>query len=85
MVSEGHSKQRWLVAIDEGLCIGAGTCAALAPDVFQSNVDGTRVLALDVPVESTLQDAAQCCPVQAITLSRVQSGTPVSPGKESDA
>lgn len=55
--------------VDRELCIGAGNCVAIAPTV--SELDGERkAIVLDISSvdEDTLMDAAQSCPVSAITI-----------------
>ncbi|GGL54856.1 ferredoxin [Planomonospora parontospora] len=68
MVNEHPPTSYQRIAIDPARCIGAGTCAALAPHVFRAHADGTQVLTPQAPAENAITDAADCCPVQAITL-----------------
>ena len=53
-------------------CMGAGNCAEVSPKYFdQNDTDGTVVLlqaTLDADDESTVQQAADVCPVSAILL-----------------
>ena len=53
-------------------CIGAGNCAEVSPKYFdQSDTDGTVVLRqqhIDDGDESTVQQAADVCPVTAILV-----------------
>jgi ferredoxin len=57
--------------VDEDLCIGCGRCEELCPEVFQVGDDGySHVVAPDLCVESgCCEDAADECPVAAISLS----------------
>lgn len=59
------------VTVDKGRCIGCGMCAAAVPGVFRV-VDGiSTVLAHpEKPQESRAFDAANGCPVNAITVKR---------------
>lgn len=53
--------------VDKELCIGCGTCAALAGGSFQMKDDG-KAEAVENPTddEATMQSAADACPVGAI-------------------
>jgi ferredoxin len=59
---------RWRLHVDPDLCIGSGICAGVDPDQF-TLVDGVSV-ATPVPVPPTdaAVDAAESCPVEAITV-----------------
>ena len=58
------------VTIDEGLCIGAATCIAIAPKAFA--LDGNaKAIILDGAEESddtAIIEAAKSCPVMAILI-----------------
>lgn len=59
------------VVVDMDLCQNHGQCAFAAPDVFQINDEGVLVVLNDEPDESqraACEDAADVCPVQAITI-----------------
>ncbi len=60
-----------IAAVDPDLCIGCTQCAGICPAVF--TMEGTLAVALpgEVPPDAVPQavDAAQSCPVSAITLS----------------
>ncbi len=68
------------VTIERDLCIGAATCAALAPSTF--NLDNeAKAIILDsagADDDSAVLEAAKACPVAAITL-KDQSGAVVYP------
>ena len=50
-------------------CISAGTCVAIAPDVFELDVEGKVVLKNPAGAdEQTIMDAAKSCPTQAIEI-----------------
>ncbi len=55
--------------VDRDLCIGAANCVAIAPTVFQLDVEGKAVV-LDVSSvdEDTLIEAAESCPTSAIII-----------------
>lgn len=57
--------------VDRDLCVGCGLCSEICPDVFAMQ-EGKAVTKVDkVPerVEENCRDAAQQCPVEAITVS----------------
>ena len=60
-----------IAIVDPDLCIGCTQCAGICPAVF--TIEGTLAVALpgEVPPDAVPQavDAAQSCPVSAITLS----------------
>ena len=67
--------------VDREKCIGAGPCVATAPDAFEldeSNIAFVKDTWVDVADETLLQ-AAQACPVAAITIKEKESGKQVYP------
>ena len=59
------------VVVDEDLCIGAGQCVLVAPDVFDQDDKGLVIL-LDATPPAALHEAARkaakLCPARAITI-----------------
>ncbi len=68
----------WHVEVDRDLCQGTGICASMAEHVFQ--VDGLKSRAVrdTVEPEDAIADAAECCPMEAITV-RDQAGNLIAP------
>jgi ferredoxin len=57
------------IKIDKNKCIGCGTCAALAPEVFELDENNkARVKNPKTNATETLQLAADSCPTQAIEI-----------------
>ncbi|GAA0985638.1 ferredoxin [Acrocarpospora macrocephala] len=60
------------VRVDAGKCVGAGSCALVAPDVFdQDDDDGTVILlheAVPAGHEDQVREAAAICPAGVIAL-----------------
>lgn len=57
------------IKVDRNLCIGAGTCSVIAPEVFE--LDGELKAVVKDPngaAEDKIIDAAKSCPVLAIIL-----------------
>ncbi|MFJ3906347.1 ferredoxin [Streptomyces sp. NPDC090025] len=58
------------MTIDTDVCIGAGQCALVSPEVFTQNDDGFGTV---LPGRAAgggplIREAARACPVQAITV-----------------
>jgi ferredoxin len=61
------------VIVDQDLCIGAATCVAVAPQVFQLNNEGKAfILDADSVDDETMLQAAKSCPVNAIIIKDAQ-------------
>lgn len=58
------------VKVDPELCIGCELCVQTAPSVFEMEVDKaiTKVNPVPEDEEATCKDAADSCPVNAITI-----------------
>lgn len=58
--------------VDEDTCTGCGICVDICPEVFELNEQAeiARVKANPVPpgAEDTCREAAEGCPVEAISL-----------------
>ena len=57
--------------IDAGTCTGCTLCTDIAPDVFAMGDDGlahTKADAVPAAAEATAKEAADSCPVSAITV-----------------
>jgi len=70
----------WRVSVESGTCIGSGICRSLAPQVFVLGDDRVSRPSHDVVGEDlTVADAANCCPVQAISVTEVATGRLIAP------
>ncbi len=57
------------IVVDRNLCIGAASCIAVAPGVFQLDGENKAVVYNDKGADDeTILLAAQSCPTQAILL-----------------
>jgi ferredoxin len=68
------------VVIDRGLCIGAASCIALSPSVFDLDDESKAIFlegADDTPENILL--AAQSCPTKAIFITDITTGEQVWP------
>ncbi|RLV08514.1 ferredoxin [Streptomyces griseocarneus] len=72
----------WRLTVDRDLCVGSGLCAATAPDAFRLD-DARRSRPVEeviLPSDAVLE-AAEGCPVEAITI-RGSAGEAVFPPGE---
>ena len=59
------------VVVDMNVCQDHGQCVFAAPEVFELDDNGRLVVLVEEPDESlrsAVEDAADVCPVQAITI-----------------
>ena len=57
-----------VIQIDRSLCSGFGSCADLAPSLFHVGDDGIAVVLREVDDVAAAIDAADSCPMGAITV-----------------
>ncbi|MFI5617516.1 ferredoxin [Streptomyces sp. NPDC051567] len=72
--------ERWRVAVDRGICVGSGMCVHHAPEDF--TLDTARQARPRTPEtrpNAPVLRAAEGCPVEAISLTLIPTGTPVFP------
>jgi ferredoxin len=56
------------IVIDRSLCSGFGSCADLAPEVFEVDGDGLASLRIGTSNDPSVLEAANACPMAAITV-----------------
>ncbi len=58
------------VVVDKDICIGAASCVAIAPEVFDLDEDGKAYVKAGASLSDVemVLDAARSCPVSAITV-----------------
>jgi ferredoxin len=63
------------VIVDPNKCQGYGVCAEICPDVYKLNDQGFAYVEADAPaeLESAIMEARDNCPVEAITVERVDT------------
>jgi ferredoxin len=69
-VDIGQGDDTWTVTVDRNLCIGAGTCVAIAPNTFVMDEDAKALIleTADQDGKEVILDAAKGCPVAAIII-----------------
>ncbi len=71
---------KYKIKVIRSLCIGAATCVAISPNVFElddKNIAVQKIGGVDVP-ENILM-AAQGCPTKAIVITDTETGQQVWP------
>ncbi|MFE1440777.1 ferredoxin [Streptomyces sp. NPDC058739] len=74
---------RWHVEVDRTLCIGSAQCVHRASRSFRlDSARQSHPLTPDVDADELVLEAAENCPVEAITLTLLESGEAVFPPEE---
>lgn len=71
----------WEVVVDRNLCIGAGTCVAIAPNTFILDDDSKAIIleTADKDGKEVILDSAKGCPVAAILIKNKKTGENIYP------
>lgn len=65
----------WKIRINQNICVGSGTCTAIAPDYFTLNdEDRSSAPSGIVPALPELIEAAEFCPTRAIEVVDAETG-----------
>jgi ferredoxin len=56
------------IIIDRSLCSGFGSCAELAPGIFELDGEGLASLRVGTSDDAAVLDAASACPMAAISV-----------------
>jgi ferredoxin len=59
---------RYRIVIDQSLCSGFGSCAELAPDVFEVGAGGIASVSVGESDDPRVVEAAASCPMGAIRV-----------------
>jgi ferredoxin len=62
------------IVIDRSLCSGFGTCAEMAPELFEVGPDGVAGSRVGETDDESVLDAAASCPMAAIAVYDLASG-----------
>jgi ferredoxin len=72
---------KYIVEYHPDICIGAASCAAVAPNTFRMDDENKAVVidAEDVDNDEVVMAAAQSCPALAIVIKDAQTGKRIFP------
>ncbi|MDG5804338.1 ferredoxin [Streptomyces ossamyceticus] len=74
---------RWHVDVDRAICIGSAQCTHLAPDAFRLDTAmQSHPVESDTEAGERILKAAEGCPVEAISITLLDTGEPVFPPEE---
>jgi ferredoxin len=69
----------WRLTVDGDTCIGSGSCAGIAPDLFTLADGVARAVPAPITPDPAAIDAAESCPVEAITVQDAADGHRIAP------
>ncbi|GAB3298744.1 ferredoxin [Parasphingorhabdus pacifica] len=69
----------WSIEVDGGLCVGSGMCVATAPEHFELETGVSCPVRERVEPAEEVVEAAEMCPVEAITIRDTETGKVMSP------
>ncbi|MFI6349944.1 ferredoxin [Streptomyces sp. NPDC050560] len=69
----------WTVAVDRTVCIGASVCANYAPNLFELKAGKSTPRVSATEADKAVLDAAETCPVSAITVHDSGTGALLAP------
>jgi ferredoxin len=78
MVSDATAA-RWKLAVQAETCVASGMCAAMAPKHFILDGPHSRPLLDETDPDDDVIDAAESCPVEAITVRDAATGELIAP------
>ncbi len=68
------------ITVDHNICVGNAMCETFAPKVFVLNEDRqSEAVAPDADTEANILEAAENCPVSAITVVDEETGETLFP------
>ncbi|MFD4632608.1 ferredoxin [Streptomyces sp. NPDC058284] len=74
---------RWHVEVDRSVCIGSGMCVLTAPGGFElDTARQSHPTAAETDANEKVLEAAEGCPVEAITIALADGGEIVFPPEE---
>lgn len=75
--------ERWLIEVDAAACTGSGLCVGCAPEHFALGEDHrSRALQREVDADAAVSDAAECCPMEAISVVSLTTGRRLFPSPD---
>jgi ferredoxin len=71
--------ERWRIEVDRSICAGTGLCVGTAPGRLRLEGGRARPVEEVVEPDQTLTDAAETCPMEAITVRSLTTGEVLAP------
>ena len=65
------AKEKYQIKIDKAKCIGCGSCVAVCEEVFELK-NNKAVAKKAISDASCIKEAADICPVKAITIKKIK-------------
>lgn len=76
----------WQVSVDRAACVGSGMCVGTAAEHFTIEADHrSRALRGEVEPDDAVLDAANCCPMEAITVVDLATDRRLAPGDDDES
>lgn len=69
----------WSIEVDGDSCIGSGMCVESAPEHFELRTGVACPVRAEVEPAEEVREAAESCPVEAITVRETGTGETVAP------
>ncbi|GAA2659924.1 MULTISPECIES: ferredoxin [Actinosynnema] len=69
----------WTVAVDRAACIGTGVCVSTSPEHLEIRDGKVSARATETGPAQYLLDAADMCPMAAITVTETATGRVLAP------
>ena len=71
--------ERWRITVDQGTCIGSAVCVGSAPNRFALNGATSEPIDSEVDPDDDVLGAAESCPMEAIRVVEIGTGTVLAP------
>ncbi|GAA1429141.1 hypothetical protein GCM10009601_43730 [Streptomyces thermospinosisporus] len=73
------TERQWEVTVDRKRCVGSGVCVAVAAGHFEVRDRRSHALRPVTGPDDAVLDAAETCPMEAITVRESGAGTLLAP------
>lgn len=70
---------KYKVKVIRSLCIGAATCVAISPNIFELDGENKAVILEGQDLPENILMAAQSCPTKAVIITDTETNTQVWP------
>jgi len=70
---------KYKVKVIKSLCIGAASCVAVSPNIFQLDSENKAIILEGQDLPENILMAAQSCPTKAIIITDTETNTQVWP------